>query len=308
MDAPILSGGKGDTVLLHPTAGLLLEDGSFVPLKTSFCLGRSPECDLVLDRADRRISHRHAALHQDNAGRYWISDLGGPNGVYVDGRRIAAATPLRHGALIRIVDRTLRFLQPEGHPTPHPEQDPDRRTDDPTLPMGFLETRWLLVADIQGAVVQSTQLPPEQYVQQIDNWMRASRAAAIERTGGTVNDLTGDGFLASWTRAEGDVARISRALERFEAMRQYEPFRFRLAVHVGEVMVGGWSAPGQERLSGREVNFVFRMEKAAAALGLGVLVSRAAAEPLKPALHLRPVGPVTIRDYPAETEFFTLGE
>ena len=63
------------------------------------CLGRDGgQCDLVASGA--AVSRRHARIRADAAGRWLIEDLGSPNGVFVNGRRIDGAVALADGDTI----------------------------------------------------------------------------------------------------------------------------------------------------------------------------------------------------------------
>ena len=74
-------------------------------------LGRSFEADLRLD--DLAISRRHARISLVG-GRYVIEDLGSGNGTAVNGRTIAAPTPLKNGDRIGLADNLFRFAgEPE---------------------------------------------------------------------------------------------------------------------------------------------------------------------------------------------------
>ncbi len=278
--------------------GLLLNDGDFRPLNQTLCIGRASDCDVVLD--DRRVSRRHAAIHCENGAEYWISDLGGLNGVYVNEQRVNPAVRLRNGDVIRVLQHTLRFTC-AGASAPAGEI---AGSAEPTVADCSVQERWLLVGDIRDAVGLGMRWDAGQYRLQIETWMRASRSA-VARHGGQINNFTGDGFLASWPWACDSSTQVVRALERFRSMRSFVPFRFRLALHFGEVMVGAWGSPCEEGLLGREVNFVFRMEKVAAEHELPLLISSDAVASSFCLPAIRPIGPFKVPGYGGEHEFFT---
>jgi diguanylate cyclase (GGDEF)-like protein len=66
----------------------------------SSSLGRSVENTFQFH--DNTVSRRHAVLSIDAAGVAWLMDLGSTNGTFVDGRRIAAQTPVQAGDGSRI--------------------------------------------------------------------------------------------------------------------------------------------------------------------------------------------------------------
>jgi len=49
-------------------------------------IGRHPDCEIVLD--DFSVSRHHATICRDDQDRYWASDLGSLNGVYINRRRV----------------------------------------------------------------------------------------------------------------------------------------------------------------------------------------------------------------------------
>lgn len=72
--------------------------------KGDFTVGRNPDCDLVLD--DARVSRRHA-IFRVSEDLIVVEDLGSRNGVRVNDRKIADATPLKHGDRTRIGSQEL---------------------------------------------------------------------------------------------------------------------------------------------------------------------------------------------------------
>jgi sigma-B regulation protein RsbU (phosphoserine phosphatase) len=74
--------------------------------KGESAIGRSPECDVVLDFA--AVSRRHAiiALVED---QYWVKDMGSRNGTLVNGQKVQGEAPLRNGDVIVICDVEFQF-------------------------------------------------------------------------------------------------------------------------------------------------------------------------------------------------------
>ena len=67
------------------TRALLVgEDKRTVVTGDPFVIGRSRECDLVLD--DPNVSRRHAELRREDGG-WAVHDLGSTNGIKLNGRR-----------------------------------------------------------------------------------------------------------------------------------------------------------------------------------------------------------------------------
>jgi class 3 adenylate cyclase len=115
----------------------------------------------------------------------------------------------------------------------------------------------------------------------------------------------GDGFLVYWRddeKAAEDVAPALVALK--EAQARHDP-RFRLALHFGLVAIGGVPSMGEESLMGKEVNFVFRMEKLAASLGIYLLTSAAANDKLGSLITAEPAGSYELKGFEGAHEFFS---
>ena len=72
-------------------------------------LGRSPECDVVLDVA--AISRRHVILTEETGG-FFVQDLGSRNGTYINSQRVVDRAPIRHGDKMLICDLLFEFINP----------------------------------------------------------------------------------------------------------------------------------------------------------------------------------------------------
>ncbi|RIK81217.1 MAG: protein serine phosphatase [Planctomycetota bacterium] len=72
-------------------------------------IGRSPECDVVLDAA--AVSRRHAIVTRDG-DQYFIQDNGSRNGTIVNGQQIHEQAALRDGDQVLICDVLLQFGNP----------------------------------------------------------------------------------------------------------------------------------------------------------------------------------------------------
>jgi hypothetical protein len=71
-------------------------------------LGRSRECDVVID--DANVSRKHAEV-RPSGGSWIVKDLGSTNGVKVNGRRIDGAQSLKPGDRIELGVSKLTFEQ-----------------------------------------------------------------------------------------------------------------------------------------------------------------------------------------------------
>jgi adenylate cyclase len=112
----------------------------------------------------------------------------------------------------------------------------------------------------------------------------------VERHGGTINKYLGDGFFAYWPHSEAARVGLLAALGEFQRLQEARSPAFRLVVHHGQVVMGGRASLGEESLSGREVNFVFRMERPAAELRLARLLGEPTRQLLAGALATTEAG------------------
>jgi len=70
-------------------------------------IGRSRECDIVLD--DSNISRKHAEIRPGQSGAWTIADLGSTNGVRVNGSSVNGAHPLATGDHVTLGTVDARF-------------------------------------------------------------------------------------------------------------------------------------------------------------------------------------------------------
>jgi class 3 adenylate cyclase len=76
-------------------------------------------------------------------------------------------------------------------------------------------------------------------------------------------------------------------------------------LHFGFVAVGGMPSMGEESLMGKEVNFVFRMEKLAGSLNVSLLVSASAKSKLGKLIKAEPAGAHELKGFESKFEFFS---
>jgi FhaA, N-terminal domain/FHA domain len=90
----------------HETALLLLEGKRLVVGPTGVTLGRSRECDVVLN--DPNVSRQHAEI-RPRGGSWVLNDLGSTNGSCLNGRRIEGPEVVKPGDEIELGTSTIRF-------------------------------------------------------------------------------------------------------------------------------------------------------------------------------------------------------
>src|SRR3954469_15770331 len=80
--------------------------GSNIALDNELVIGRSTP-GLGSLGGDSEISRVHARVYHDPSGQLMVEDLGSTNGTFVNGNRIAAATPVRAGDQVRVGQTTM---------------------------------------------------------------------------------------------------------------------------------------------------------------------------------------------------------
>ncbi len=243
--------------------------GEQFPVVGTCSLGRAPTNQIAL--ADDRASRRHALVHAQEQHQYWLVDLGSSNGTLLNGRRVSQPTVLRDADRIEIGATALTFRQPAATATSLTRA----AASDQTVVDIKSDPCWLLVADIEGSTRLQEKFRADEIPVLTGRWL-AECKQLVEECGGSINKFLGDGFFAYWHARSGSESQVRRALAALKRLQNGSKLPFRIVLHYGIVFRGGPSM-GEESLSGREVNFVFRMEKVAGELREPRLLSEMAA-------------------------------
>jgi adenylate cyclase len=278
-----------------------LEDanGNRTPIRGSCSLGRAESNQITLQ--DDTVSRRHAVIQAQGEQEYWLVDFGSSNGSYVNGQRIAQPTRLRDGATLAIGVTQYVFRQPRFTAT---VQFAAPASDQTVIDVRWAKC-WLLVADIINSSKMVAELPADTLPLVTGRWL-AQCKEAIETNGGRINQFLGDGFFAFWhdhERMGPDIDKAHRALRRLQDEGQPA---FRFVTHLGTVMLGGVSVGEEQRISGSDVHFVFRMEKLAGSLGEARLLSEPARKRLPTGVEVRDVGRHSLHGFEGQFAFYAL--
>jgi len=271
--------------------------GDKFPICGNCSLGRSPKNSIVLD--SQKVSRRHAIINVQNVGEFWLIDLGSSNGTFLNHRRLHQPVRLCDHDQVVIGDRIFIFHQPEQISDEYRTTFAERTIREiANVPC------WLLVADIEGFTPLSRSLTSDQLAVLCGSWVAACKEI-IEAHEGMIDKYLGDGFFAYWREGPSATKNVATSLGLLkEAQARNEP-RFRLALHFGFVAIGGMPSMGEESLMGKEVNFVFRMEKLAGSLGIAVLTSAVGQSKLKSLINCEPVGAHELKGFEGKHELFS---
>jgi class 3 adenylate cyclase len=275
-------------------------DGTRIPVRGSCSIGRLPSNQIIL--AEERVSRRHALVNAQEDGEFWLVDLGSGNGTYLNGRRLVQPTILNDGDRIEIGSFQLAFRRPSSaSDTPRPGQM-DYDAGDKTIQHIKSSPCWLLVADITESTSLIKKLPEDELPKVTGQWLADCRRV-IEECGGSINKFLGDGFFAYWTDGVGVGEQVVRAILELHRMQDLANPSFRVVLHHGQVFMGGAASMGEESLMGKEVHFVFRMEKLASALGERGLVSDPARQRLPGSFQTLAAGQHPVQSFDGEFAF-----
>jgi class 3 adenylate cyclase len=297
-DLECAGAAQGDGSMTEPGAFLEVS-GRRIPLTSSFKIGRSRICSLTL--YDEQASREHALIAYDEGRSAWLlMDLGSTNGTRLNGVLVGRPTVLRPGDQIRIGSHTLGFYDPAAL-----DLGNAGATTSVTLVAVDSAVRWLLLADVRDSTRLSAELPQEELSRRIRLWVRECEAI-IEAAGGRINEYLGDGFLAVWSAGTVAPEQMVEALRSLEELVSEAGLDFRFVVHRAEIQSGAGVSSGIEKLAGKELNFLFKAEKATAAFDRRLLLTRAASDALSGHATFEPVGRIEVAGFGGEREFLEL--
>lgn len=277
-------------------AWLEAADGERHPIHGSCSLGRTTANTVALESP--KVSRRHALIHVQNIGEFWLIDFGSSNGTFLNKRRIQQPVRLSDGDQITVGDSVFRFRQPQAISEEYKTIVVQR-----TLRGIENVPCWLIVADIRNFTPLSRSMHTEGLEALLGAWISTCKEI-IEKHHGAINKYIGDGFLAYWpdaTTSPEEIAAVILALREFQQKGAPD---FRLVVHFGSVAIGGIASMGEESLMGKAVNLVFRLEKLAGSLGEPCGLSDAARTKLGELLPAHPLGEHELKGFEGKCVFF----
>jgi class 3 adenylate cyclase len=274
--------------------------GEKTPLGEKCILGRAKDCQVVIN--SEMTSRRHAMIYRQGEHEFWVADLGSANGTRLNGRHLSQHRRLSDKDRVECGGGEFVFRQP-GSPAPVDSKQESSPVFATAVALRSFNC-WLLVADMVGSTAMVRRLPEEEAARMTRSLL-AQWQEIVEKQHGTVNKFLGDGFLAYWPEAAGVAPAVLGALEAFERLQAQSQTPFRLVLHYGLATSGGAPSMGEESLTGKEVNFAFRMEDLASTLGTAVLLSEAAALKIGSQRKLISHGRHGLAGFGGDFEFFS---
>src|SRR5438874_3441603 len=277
-------------------AWLEATDGKRLLIEGNLSIGRSPKNSCILDSA--KVSRRHGIVNVQNVGEFWLIDLGSSNGTFLNKRRVHQPIRLCDLDQVIIGDYVFTFRQPIEVTDEYQSTVIERTIREiENVPC------WLLVADIENFTPLSRSLTSDKLATLIGGRVAACKEI-IEAHKGMINKYLGDGFFAYWRDDEKAAEDVAAALVALKEAQARDNPRVRLALHFGLVAIGGIPSMGEESMMGKEVNFVFRMEKLAASLGILLLTSAAGKAKLGSLMEYEAAGAHELKGFEGKHEFF----
>jgi adenylate cyclase len=275
------------------------DGGEQFPLQGTCTIGRLAENTLAIN--DAEVSRRHAIIHAQGDGGYYLVDLGSRNGTILNGQRMRMPAQLKDNDRIQISTTTLVFRASEPASGEDEEAMVTIAAAHQTAKSGMC---WLLVADICQFTKMSQTVPQDELAQMVGKWVLACKQT-IEKTQGHINKYLGDGFLAYWPMDITTAESIASTINGLRALQATTPMQFRIVLHYGQVRMDSSLQQGEDNLIGPQVNFVFRMEKVCGALKQFCLLSEAAATELQPHFELANQGAHTLGGFTGEHNMYS---
>jgi adenylate cyclase len=279
-------------------AWLEASDGRRHALHGSSSLGRTGANRIVLESP--KVSRRHALIHLQNIGEFWLIDFGSSNGTFLNKRRIHHPVRLSDGDQITIGDEVFKFRQPLAISDEYKTVVTQRTLREiENIPC------WLLVADIRNFTQLTVNMQNEGLEMILGAWLATCREI-IENHHGIINKYLGDGFLAFWPAVQTSAEEIVDVIAALKELQQKQSLDFRIVIHWGPVAIGGIASMGEESLMGKEVNLIFRLEKLAGSLGELCGLSDAAHKKLEELIPSRSLGEFELKGFEGKCAFFAL--
>lgn len=263
----------------------------------TFSLGRSKDNNVVFTSA--KVSRRHALVHAQGGAEFSLVDLGSSNGTHLNGRRVIQPVALQSGDVIQIGEQSLVFRLE----TPRPEDQLYVTEAQQTVRDVNELTCWFLLLDIENFVQLSGELRAEELARTVGAWL-AECQRVVETHGGTLSKFLGDGLLVYWEARFCDRAGVVEALNILQTMQARRQPAFRWALHFGTAIFGAAVAAGELSALGQDLNFLFRMERLAAAENFPSVISQEARTELAPLWEAQSLGAFPLKGFEGEYELF----
>lgn len=272
--------------------------GQQLALTSPFKIGRSKSCGLPLD--DSQVSREHAMIVFDLQSAKWsLTDLGSTNGTYLNGKRLTGTERLKSSDSFSIGKQRFTFREPGAAAI-----ESTLTTGTRTMISIEKDSFWLVLADVKNSTKLSQELPPGEASLKIRQWIDECRQL-LERAQCTINEYLGDGFLAVSRHHQTTPEAMASMVEQFAELKSVTGLEFRLVIHFGEMQTGAGVSSGVEKLSGKELNYAFKSEKAISHFNTRINLTESAFGKLRAVTACKKIGEVQIGGFEGTHGFYT---
>ena len=187
---------------------------------------------------------------------------------------------------------------------------------------GDYEKLTIMFTDLQGFTALSQTMNPSHLVTVLNEYF-SEMSGVIERFGGTVSKLAGDGILAFFKKSDTKGHHAERCCEAAIIMKKYEqilnnkliengnlkePLFTRIGINTGEVILGNIGS--EKRLDytiiGPEVNLASRIEQANKKLNTQILISHATYLKVKDSFDCKPIAYARLKGFKEAVQLYEL--
>ena len=190
-------------------AWLQSNSGKKIPVQGTCVIGRSSKNTISVPD-DPLVSRRHALVHQQEVGQFWLVDLGSSNGVMLNGRRVRQPIALKDQDSIVVGSNSFVFMHSQASAS-HKDKSIAKSANFTTMKAIKTEQLWLLMADIEGFTPLSQKLPGDELAKLVGAWICDCKEV-IEQNEGVINKYLGDGFLVYWPNPKTGPSKVAHTV------------------------------------------------------------------------------------------------
>jgi pSer/pThr/pTyr-binding forkhead associated (FHA) protein len=163
---------------------------------SSVSIGRHPQCTVVIGD-DPNVSRKHALIHREASGEYYLSDLGSRNGTTRNGLPVTSPVPLRDGDSFMIGSHRFVFHQTA------PRAEEEQAYQDPTDVLVVERMLTVLVLDIRNYTGLARELG-ESRITEVMNRLFHESGRLLKRHGSWAQKYIGDAVMSIWVVSAGN--------------------------------------------------------------------------------------------------------
>jgi len=273
--------------------------GARVALRGHVSLGRSRSNTIPINC--EKASRRHALIHQDEEGKILVIDLGSSNGTFVNGTRISHLAQVAIGDHIDV--GTERFIL-----RVHEGGEDEPASGGGGIAGAQLVPCWIIVGDKEMPDGGPTEQHSGDAYKTIISWAQVCQHI-LERNDASIPAGFETKVFGYWRDPRRDpqvAAQVAKALRELQVAQKRQRLEFRMALHLGTVVIGASGPNRKKALIGTEVTFAFHMQRLAWVLSAPCLLSEEANRSIARLIPTQALEPCGLHSYQGDRQFFSL--